>query len=335
VTSLQFHDITRQQVEHAAAAFERAGEISPGEAALLVKICDLEGAQLEHAREAFLAAVTQVKESLARIASSVRQMSEQASAVMAGGGDGTFLGEMEQGFAGIRTALAECAESRHSLGMVANAVADEVREMSGFLAAIEEIGIRMQRIALNANVKAILMGEQGCALGAVADAIQRLAAESSSQTEAVWQGIRAVAESSERMRAELLESGADLAAELERVIQAFHRADRDNVGRLAEIGETRRSFSADLDALRAGIHADRVLDEVIGGTCERLREVVEKAGPLALEEKGAEVHEMIHDLESQYTMHAERAVHQQAAGEAAVVAQAREPGDLGENVELF
>jgi len=334
VTSLQFHDITRQQVEHAAAALEQIGGITADEADLLVRVCRLQSAQVGHAKEAFLAAVRGVKKSLKGISGNVSQIAEETISVLAGGRDNTFLGEMEQGFAGIRAALAECAESRYSLSTVADAVAQGVKEMSGFVAAIEEIGHRMQRIALNANIKAISIGEEGCALGAVADAIQRLAAESTDQTEVVACGIRAVAAGSELLSSELMESGQDLTAELERVILAFHAADGENRERLAAIGDSGRSFSQELDTLCAAIQADRLLAAATERSCGLLDEIVAAAGPLALDPGTSQTGDVIHNLESQYTMHAERAVHQQAGGEAAPAA-VDVPRELAENVELF
>jgi methyl-accepting chemotaxis protein len=338
VTSLQFHDITRQQVEHAAVALEQTRELSAGETDLLVRICRLQSAQLEHARHVFLAAVQQARESLAAVARNVLKTAEEAAAVTAGEQEDTFLGEMEQGFAGIRNALAECAESRYSLSTVADAVAGGVQEMSGYVAAIEEIGIRMQRIALNANIKAIRIGDQGSALGAVADAIQRLAAESTGQTEIVSQGIRAVAEGSDRLSTHLMESGADLTAALEHVITAFHAADDENRERLAAIGSSGKSFSEELDALSAGIRADGVMAAVTERSCARLEEVIAAAEPL-MTGGGADSDEVVRGLESQYTMHAERAVHQHAAGEP-VMAEVSAPeaaaaDELGTNVELF
>ena len=69
VMSLQVHDITRQQMEHAATAL---GAVERGDAAgpvagLLVRVCGLQRAQLEHSRESFLSRVRRVRESLAGI----------------------------------------------------------------------------------------------------------------------------------------------------------------------------------------------------------------------------------------------------------------------------
>jgi methyl-accepting chemotaxis protein len=348
VMSLQFHDITRQQVEHAAAALEQANQITAGDAATLVQVCRLQKAQLTHARQAFLAALTHVKDSLMRISRNVLQMAEQTTSLLAGAGGraGTFLGEMEQEFGGIRAALAECAESRHSLRMIAGTVAEGVREMSVFVAAIEEIGLRMQRIALNANIKAISIGAEGTALGAVADAIQRLAAESTNQTGVVTAGIGEIARGSERLTAGMSEASEDLTSELERVIAVFHEADRDNGLGLAQIGESGRSFSAELDALCVSIQADRLLSAAIERSCQRLEEIAQAAGSMASRKQEAEPPGLIRNLETQYTMHAERAVHQQAAGDTAPAdpsprpefdepAEAVAAGQWGENVELF
>lgn len=336
VMSLQVHDITRQQVEHAATALTTDEAAPARSAALLARVCALQRAQLNHAKESFLAGVAQVRESLAGISRNVSGMAAEGMDVLGGGAgkEDSFLAEMEQGFAGIRETLAECAESRYALSTVAETVADGVRRMSEFVETIEEIGLRMQRIALNANIKAIRIGEEGAALGAVADAIQRLAADSTDQTQVVALGIREVAEGSGRLSAELMESGGDLPRKLEQVIAAFHAADEENRRRLKEIDETGRSFSVELETLCAGIRADTLLADVIGRSCDRLDEIVAAAEPLAADDPDAEHAQAIQKLEEQYTMHVERAVHEQTTGTSQPVAAAAE-GDLGENVELF
>jgi hypothetical protein len=118
------------------------------------------------------------------------------------------------------------------------------------------------------------------------------------------------------------------------VIAAFHAADEENRRRLTEIGETGRSFSGELETLCAGIRADTLLADVIGRSCTRLDEIVAAAEPLAADDPGAEHTQAIQKLEEQYTMHVERAVHQQTTGTPQPVAAAA-AGDLGENVELF
>jgi methyl-accepting chemotaxis protein len=336
VMSLQIHDMTRQQLEHAATALGQYDEeISPRSAGLLVRLCGLQRAQLDHSKESFLAAVRSVRESLAAISRNVAGMAAESTDLLAcgGGKEDSFLAEMESGFAGIRTALEEYAESRYALSKVAETVAAGVRSISEFVETIEEIGIRMQRIALNANIKAIRIGEQGSALGTVADAIQRLAADSTEQTAVVALGIREVANGSGRLSAELMQSGEDLTLELEQVIAVFHTADEENRRRLTKIGATGRAFSQELESLCAGIQADRLLTAVIEKSCRSLDEIVAAAKPLAADDAGTEP-DAFRKLEEQYTMRAERSVHQQTTGEEQAVGPGT-GGEWGENVELF
>ena len=64
--------------------------------------------------------------------------------------------------------MGEYAESRYALPTVAETVADGVRRMVGFVDTIEEIGLRMQRVALNANHESHSDRRAGVALGSVA-----------------------------------------------------------------------------------------------------------------------------------------------------------------------
>ena len=192
-----------------------------------------------------------VKESLAGIARQVSEMAAESTEVLEGAGqEDSFLGEMSHGFASIRAAMAEYAEARYALSSVADTVAEGVQNMAGFVSTIEEIGTRMQRIALNANIKAIRIGEAGIPLGAVADCIQRLAADSTAQTEIAAEGIRSVTHGSNLLVAELGESGVDLVSDLEQVMATFHTADAETRRRLGQIGGNGRSLSEKLHKLQ-------------------------------------------------------------------------------------
>ena len=336
VMSLQFHDITRQQMEHAAAALDAAErQMAAGGAGLAGRICRLQCAQLEQSRASFVAAVGRARESLAGIARHVSEMAAESTGVLEGG-SGTadsFLGEMQHGFAGIRAAITEYAEARFTLSTVAATVAEGVRDMAGFVGAIDEIGTRMQRIALNANIKAIRIGEPGIALGAVADGIQRLAADSNAQTGAVAEGIGLVTEGSERLAGNLGDTGADLVEALDRIMAAFQEADAETRRWLERIGEQGRAVSRELDGLGGAIHADRVLAEGVERSCERLRRIAAEAGSSDTAPITGEQAEIMRQLEAQYTMHAERTVHCETLHEAGPAAAGGE--EIGANVELF
>ncbi len=60
-----------------------------------------------------------------------------------------------------------------------------VSEMSGFTRAIEYIGDEVELIALNAAVKADQIGEEGRAIGIVADEIQRISAKAQMHTSSI------------------------------------------------------------------------------------------------------------------------------------------------------
>jgi len=341
VVSLQFHDITRQQIEHVAEALAEA-EQETARPALLGRMCGLQRAQLGQSKTAFVAAVERVRQSLEGIAGHVSGMAEEIARLLAGSKESSLLGEMGKGFAGIRATLGQYAESRYALAGVAETVAKGVQEMAGFVDTIEEIGLRMQRIALNANVKAVQMGPDGTALGAVADGIQRLAADSSGQTEAVARGIRGVADRSGHLSEELAESSQDLAGELEQTVAVFQAADGECGRRLDEIAGLGRSLAGELETLRGAIGVDARLAEALDLAMERLARAAEEAARMAPAAVGPAQEEAWQRLAERYTMHAERMVHERAAAEAdrapaacVVASGAALAPELGDNVELF
>ncbi|WP_298266658.1 methyl-accepting chemotaxis protein [Geobacter sp.] len=355
VTSLQFHDITRQQIEHVKEALDdmrgllAASAVAPDLAAgEVADVCELQEAQLDHAREELVAAVARVVENLRDIARKETLMSDETR-VMAGSADqagSSLFADMESGMVQVAEVLSESARANRELAGAMAAVVSSVGDIATFVTDIEEIGSEIELIALNSQVKAANTGEGGAALGVLAEAIQHLSVEARSRTGAVSEMLRKVTAVTESLCHEGDRESHALAAEIEGLIgelkgllgtvRGMNETLLELLGRMD--GEV-QGLSVDIEAATGGVSVhnatNRIVGEVMGELCDLVREIRRVAPASTSPEREARLRE----LAERYTMHSERKVHASVFGGAAGGAQAFVPAaaaaGLGDNVELF
>ena len=190
--------------------------------------------------------------------------------------------------------------------------------MSGRVEEIRGIEIRIQRIALNAAIRAAHTGAAGDALVTIAGAMQSMAAESSGHTEEVWETLEAMRLA---VRCQWGEAGPDGAAGVARVAAEMglsmgdlHSDSEISFARVAQIAELSERLAAGLAEARASFTAGAVFAPVAAHALAGLERVAAQFGAPA----GSE-HSGLDALSARYTMQAEREVHASAlrGGEAA------------------
>ena len=317
VGAVQFHDITRQQVEHVIEALRQvggAGEEAPWGAIVLQR------AQLEKAASVFAASVEGIGRALERIAALVDEMAEATRA----GGLSEAAG-MEAGF----TALIETAENyagvREELAGVANRLDATIGRMREPVAAIRAIEVQIQWAALNGTIRAAQIGEAGNALGVIAEVMHRLAAESGRKSEEVSGALDAMSGICGRSAGKSAPGPGDRELATVRVREAvmeLHTGVERAVSGDLRIAELAQRLGQEIAALRKGFVAGQQFAEVAGRTIAELARIGGREA----------VTEDLDGLARNYTMQMEREVH-------AAVAEGAEPvpagEELGENVELF
>ncbi len=385
VTSMQFHDITRQQIEHVVHAFAdldaklaAASGGWPGApgadrrraAGLAGDICALQAAHLDSARTTFAAAVDNVIRSLRGIAGSAEDIAGEAGR-MAGTVDRTgqtALSATERGLSSVISALKECASAGRDLAELVRSAADTVEEMSVFVSAIEDIGIEMEMVALNAVVKAAHTGEKGAALGVLAESIQKLSADSRRQATAVADALREIRSAAGELRSSAGQGRGNDSAEadvegmvgdLGGLLDSLEAVNGAVGQRLSGLDDAARSLSANIERIVGAITAHRVLSGVVVGVVEDVEDIQRRARQLVPAEGGASEAVALQTLAERYTMQKERKVHFAVTGIATGTAGAatgpaapgdgrRDDGggranggdgkgedDFGSNVELF
>ncbi len=334
VSSLQFHDIVRQQVEHVVETLEEGlGLLAPYlDAEMLDKdgkdvvgwladVCALQASQLRNASETLSTAVERLRGHMRGIARHAAELGRSLSETVSAGSDGgNALDLIEQSVARAMGSMRKYAEQGGAVSAIMNDVASTISEMSSFVSDIEDVGAEIELIALNASVKAAHTGEEGRALGVLAQSIQHLSVEARNQTEAVSSVLMRIAQASEAL-----------------LQNADKHLDNDQVdvmiGRLGELTNCLRGVRSRVDTGLAGtgslveglasdigetvegiaFHHDMVrgLDEAR----ERLAQVGQEARRLVPRSEDARRSERLTAMLDRYTMDAERIIHMNALGQ--------------------
>ena len=149
------------------------------------------------------------------------------------------------------------AEVADLIGSVAGTVA----EMTEFVSSIEEVGAEIELIALNASIKAAHTGEEGKALGVLAQAIQRLSVEARDRTSAVSEVLRSISDASAALekasdtgeKQHQIDQYAQRQTELMQVLDALSDKMSAAAGEVLALSS---ALGTDMDRLVDGIHLE-------------------------------------------------------------------------------
>lgn len=354
VVSLQFQDITRQQIEHAREALSlvRRRLAAEGQDALtaeMVNSCALQAAQLTNSAKELTVAVENVTGSLRSIAT--RSGSFAASIhklfLLADEVGASSIGDLEQGLTAIFAAVGENFDTNRKLNATMLTVTEAMAEITTFAADIDYIGSEIKLIALNAIIKAAQAGRDGAAFSVIAETVKSQSVEVCEQAAAVVAIIDAISEHVAALQLTIGEAG-DVSG-----------ADGLQQQRLAEKVTALKEFSGGVGLLLAQTdQASATLMICIERTLLSLenrdagtilqREVVSELEGLVYSMRivapGCDLSVSLADLDahgSRYTMGSERQIHQQFAddlrnrGAGIPAATAGVGVDFGDNVELF
>lgn len=357
VMSLQFHDITRQQIEHVKEALDdiRGRGALPADGAERSRflceigdICELQSAQLTNAREEFAGAIDRVVDGLRTVAAKEMQMSGETRSMtgIADGAGHSFFKEMEAGMEMVAAVLAESADANRSLAEAMHSVIGSVGEISNFVNDIEEIGSEIELIALNSQVKAANTGDGGAALGVLAEAIQHLSVDARARTRTVTDMLREVTGVTERLELGLdteVRNVADevegLVGELKNLLNSVRGSNEALLGFLSGMDDSVRRLSGDIEHATQGITVQGMADRVIQGVIAALDGVVRDIRLVVPETGMSNKAQRLRELSERYTMHSERRVHDAVTasgkGKGSVPVTSTADADLGDNFELF
>ncbi len=361
VSSMQFHDITRQQVEHVAEALDKlqndtstfSGSDDEGRRLALEAgdICELQVAQLRHAESQLYNATVAILDSLREIATKQAGVTHQLQQTMMGSSgnhDRSQLDIVQNEMRKVTDILNDCTRADKTLGTAMNDVTATIAEICNFVSDIEAVGSEIDLIALNAQIKAAHTGPQGAALGVLAEAIKRLSLDAVVQTGSVSRTLQAInsltAEMEQVTAAETEELGMpDVKAmdnECNDIINTLGRVNKEMVSQLRSLAAAAESLADDISSSTSNISVHERSREIAQGVISDLEKIIAEAR--AIQPASNSFRDNLRNMEKKYTMESERMIHEMMAARHGFASKAKQKKEtsggnsgLGDNVDLF
>lgn len=364
VSSVQMHDMTRQQFEHIEEALRRLSqELRAGDGAtederlraLIVEsgdVCELQEAQLRFAAAALHTAVCTILENLREVARKQSQMAHETRNVtgVTDSGGSSFVDDISREMTAVTAVLTSCARADRNMCGTMKKVARTVGEIATYVTDIEAIGSEINLIALNSLIRAAHTGPEGAVLGVLAEAIKRLSDEAVRQTDSVARNLTTIKSITERLSVDsdgdeeqLVTQVTSMQDELDSMLRTLGGMNGELFSVLSELGGRVASLTADVEQVAAGIS----VHERAKGMAERVLANLEQIVLLArtIEPASSEFKQNLSYMEQRYTMESERQIHEALARKrggqpAALVQVAAGDGsdsdsEFGANVDLF
>lgn len=359
VVSMQFHDITRQQIEHVISALdELAGEIKSGTAdtdSEMVKhtgdVIHIQKAQLENSREEFVDSVIRIRSMLEDISQNTESLPtifKSAGPDGENGLAGDLLTRLKEGVTDMIILLEKNNDSFRQLSGELISLAGSLDDMSVFLDDIHKISSDIELIALNSRVRASKTGKRGAPLGVLAGELQKLSRDSNIQTMTTTETIKKIVSMAQSFQQEVNSGRKEREQKVERLTSKLNSSisvlKEINMRFMSLMEDIRKECGALPEEIRRTardirIHefADRELQTVID-TLQEIERTSRQIDP----DSGLSW-ERVDKYKSRYSMEKERTIHRNLTREDLKINSKEMRADhvnestesFGDNVELF
>lgn len=369
ITSVQFHDITRQQMEH---VIEALGELQrmiqsrqSDENELknsIGDVCHLQSAQLEHTETELSGAIRNIIGNLSEVSKLIDGISGAARELMSSSGseDSSFIGRIESGLSSVSDALLQNTEVRREFSASVMSVSDTVEDLTRQVNQIDEVGSEIEMIALNARIKAARTGNEGAALDVLAEGIQNLSATAKEQTRMVVDSLKRITDATVELEeitdSDKLESKnqglLELTRSIARILNELKVLEDETAGALRKIDKESSAFRSSTDKEITALEGYIDLSASIRVISGSLSSAAYNFGSAGIRSEFN--NDYMSRLNDKYTMMSERQIHERLSGvnkrqnsfsgcdkSANDIKNTESPGysdqsdDLGDNVELF
>lgn len=353
IESVQFHDITRQQVEHVeeilgqavdeVERLPRESSDTPGLAAWVRDVLRLQAPQLRQTEEMFRQAVDGLIGNLGDIAGNIDGLQGRITAVAYAdqSGGASILDAIRNQIARVMDAMHATGDEVSGMSRSMAGMAQTIATVGTFVRGIEDIGEEIELIALNARVKAAHTGEQGRTLGVIAMEIQNLSMDARNRTGKVAEiltRISAVAERlSELARAsDVAERVGGIEARFEAVLDRLAGLDSDLGMSIEHLSKLGQGLVGQIRALTSSIRFHEAVSPQLLGLEKEISGLEDAFRPFAGALDAARQPEKLQAQLSRYTMDSERLVHLAVLGHQAAPSASDDVELFGDdNVELF
>jgi hypothetical protein len=357
VASMQFHDITRQQIEHIEEALHAVGNKLSGEdpdreIQETGVVCELQKAHLANAQEKFIHAVRSIMDNLAGISVNIVELCEDVKR-FAGTEDETsssFFSQIESGVSSIISSLRENNGAISELSVTMGNLIETVGSMSKFVSDIEEFSTEIELIALNARVKAAHTGSEGAPLGVIAEAIQKLSVDVRVQKTEISDELQKIISNAESLHQNINNSSEEQSTKTDSMLtdlnvftEKLFTANETITTLLKKIEKEGWGLADSIDNTLSGIHVHDLFTGQIDHGRFVLDSIISQARELIPGMDFQKDIETLKHMEDKYTMQSERRIHNSymsvnpngAQPEHIIKNSTPAEEDLGENVELF
>lgn len=355
VVSLQFHDITRQQIEHVKEVLSSVtekirepGHALPVKAALVRDACSLQAAQLAQSRDELTSAVRSIIENLVGITRGVGDVAREArSAAYDSRNTGsTFLEDLDSSVSSVVECMQQGSEGQAGLSSMVNAAGNMASEMSVFVRDIEHLGLNLQLIALNARIKAAHLGDEGAALDTISGSIYDLSRNAREDTSSLSATLRRLVDLSGEFQAEFqsIQEKQSLAASslmdrLNAILSALHERNVSVLSMLTDLTEQSGRLMSDIEDTLSHISVHEEVGSLLNGAIQIITHLTTDTGRFCSEHAPGSASSFFSDIDRIYTMESEREIHIRhvdlTVQGAPLPGTTDDRGGLGENVELF
>jgi hypothetical protein len=368
VTSIQFHDITRQQIEHVTETIEDFSStlekhFQTGDPADTRKLeqeiaegCRLQAEQLTNSGDELTLAVGRIIENLQSLASNVKMLSLDTRDLS---GDterdgSNFFAAIDPAIESVAAVLADNIETADHSSKAVNEVVSAATTMAQLVDEIELFGAEMKVIALNASIESVHVKSGGSALGVIADSIQELAREALTQTDELTAGLSAITESAKTLKSKNRDDHAEhdsgvnrLVGDSDNMLAGLRQTNALLLESFDQLDQQAGSLSMDISAAASSIHVHKDASAIIERGVEALNYIADHFNTPSGPDKSAATTDLIKEMQSRYSMRSEREIHERVIGGENSIDQngasssetfdnhEEQTHDLGANVELF
>jgi hypothetical protein len=263
-----------------------------------------------------------------------------------------FFLQMEQGCTAILTGLSQCATAEEATLAASGGLAETIGRMRGSIEEIRTVEIQMQRMALNASIRAAHIGPSGDALGVLAGSMQQQALESGQCSESLVEALGSMNEGATRLSgqggpASASDRGSQdgVLEEMRMAVAELHSSAERSFAQTAQIFARGARLGEGLSATRKSFSVGALFAEAVSRARGMLKEAGGDNQPRLSRDDSEALDRGLADFAGHYTMQSERDVHEGATkavvgAAAAVLAEQpesppKESEELGENVEFF
>ena len=343
VMAMQFHDITRQQLENVSAALnetiEKAQAMSvldttgPNEQVVLeiYSILSIQAAHLNSIYEQIVSARRNIEIGLGKTIEQARIQAKDAKMLLeieGHEGRSSVVTGLEMEIDNIVVSLNRSLTVVKQAADVSREVYGNVSEIGAFVKKIEEIAFDVKILAINATIEAIKTGAIGNALIVLAKELSALSQDThDGATETIEMLKSIVAGTEEQMEFSVNLDQSSVAVD-EMIVRAKECTGKilSSLQVINELGKKMDSSSRDLTArilkLVPGIRFPQIMGDRIDKNWQLICRTIDRIEDCypQFAAGNPEVKKMLEDLAKQYVMDRERSIHAQVTGGTAAAA---------------